>query len=42
MIPELLDKGYQLVTVQELLHFSEIGYLPGVQYRRIDTYKTLD
>lgn len=42
MIPELLDQGYQLVTVQELLHFSEIGYLPGVQYRRIDTYKTLD
>jgi len=33
LIPKLLDKGYQLVTVWELLNSSENGFIPGVTYR---------
>ena len=39
MVPELLEQGYQLVTVQELLQLSEPGFQAGLQYRRIDDYK---
>ena len=39
MVPELLELGYQLVTVQELLSLSEPGFVAGLQYRRIDDYK---
>ena len=39
MVPELLELGYQLVTVQELLQLSEPGFQAGLQYRRIDDYK---
>ena len=34
IVPQLLDKGYQLVTVWELLNCSEEGFQPGVTYRR--------
>lgn len=33
IVPQLLDEGYQLVTVWELLHCSADGYTPGVLYR---------
>ena len=33
LVPELLDRGYQLVTVWELLNCSEDGFVPGVTYR---------
>ena len=33
IVPRLLDEGYQLVTVWELLHFSEEGFVPGAVYR---------
>ena len=33
LIPKLLDQGYQLVTVWELLNSSENGFTPGVTYR---------
>ena len=39
MVPELLSQGYQLVTVQELLHLSAAGFAPGVQYRSQSDYK---
>lgn len=33
LVPKLLEQGYQLVTVWELLHCSEDGFTPGVTYR---------
>jgi len=33
IVPQLLDEGYQLVTVWELLHCSEDGYAAGELYR---------
>lgn len=32
MVPQLLQKGYQLVTVQELLHLSKLGFVAGETY----------
>ena len=32
IVPELLSRGYQLVTVSELLHYSEDGYHAGYIY----------
>ena len=32
IVPRLLDEGYQLVTVWELLNCSEEGFQPGVTY----------
>ncbi len=32
MVPQLLDEGYQLVTVWELLNCSEDGFTPGITY----------
>ena len=32
IVPELLSRGYQLVTVSELLHFSEDGFHVGAIY----------
>ncbi len=34
MVPKLLEQGYQLVTVWELINCSERGFLPGETYRR--------
>ncbi len=36
VIPELAAKGYQLVTVSELLSFHKDGTEPGMVYSRID------
>ena len=33
LVPKLLDEGYQLVTVWELLNSSKDGFTPGVTYR---------
>lgn len=33
LIPKLLEQGYQLVTVQELLRLSENGFVSGEVYR---------
>ena len=33
IVPQLLDEGYQLVTVWELLNLSEGGFVPGQVYR---------
>jgi len=33
IVPQLLDEGYQLVTVWELLHCSQGAYMPGELYR---------
>lgn len=33
MVPKLIEQGYQLVTVQELLHLSENGFESGRTYR---------
>ena len=33
MIPQLLEQGYQLVTVWELINCSEAGFVPGEAYR---------
>lgn len=35
-IPELIQEGYQLVTVSELLSFHKEGVTPGTTYARID------
>ncbi|MBR4360649.1 MAG: polysaccharide deacetylase family protein [Clostridia bacterium] len=35
-IPELINKGYQLVTVSELLSFHKDGAVPGTVYNRVD------
>ena len=35
-IPDLVNKGYQLVTVSELLSFHKDGAQPGVVYARVD------
>jgi peptidoglycan/xylan/chitin deacetylase (PgdA/CDA1 family) len=32
IVPQLLEEGYQLVTVSELLYLSEIGFVPGRIY----------
>lgn len=32
IVPQLLEKGYQLVTVWELLNCSETGFVPGELY----------
>jgi len=32
IVPQLLDEGYQLVTVWELLNSSEQGFVPGTVY----------
>lgn len=32
MVPKLLSKGYQLVTVGELLALSDAGLVPGMRY----------
>lgn len=37
VIPELVARGYQLVTVSELLQFTTGGGEPGVVYNRLDT-----
>ena len=34
LVPRLVEAGYQLVTVQELLHLSDRGVLPGEVYRK--------
>lgn len=34
IVPQLLDEGYQLVTVWELLNCSENGCAPGEMYKR--------
>gem|GEM_PF-217306 len=39
LIPELIRRGYQLVTVQELLHYSGTGMEPGGQYYSSREYK---
>ncbi len=39
LIPELIRQGYQLVTVQELLHYSGTGMEPGGQYYSSREYK---
>lgn len=33
LVPLLLSRGYQLVTVSELLHYAEGGFVPGRSYR---------
>ena len=33
IVPQLLEEGYQLVTVSELLHLSKDGYIAGKTYR---------
>ncbi len=33
MVPQLIEAGYQLVTVQELLHLSDIGFVAGETYK---------
>lgn len=33
VIPELIEQGYQLVTVSELISYSEDGIVPGTLYR---------
>ena len=35
-IPELVAKGYQLVTVSELLSFHKDGAKPGTVYSHLD------
>ena len=35
-IPELIQRGYQLVTVSELLSFHTGGVEPGTVYSRLD------
>ncbi len=35
-IPELINRGYQLVTVSELLSFHKDGAQPGTVYNRLD------
>lgn len=32
IVPQLIAEGYQLVTVWELLNFSEAGFIPGETY----------
>jgi len=32
-VPQLLEEGYQLVTVSELIYLSDIGFIPGQIYR---------
>lgn len=39
LIPDLLRQGYQLVTVQELLHYGGQGMEPGVQYYSSKEFK---
>jgi len=38
-IPELIEKGVQLVTVSELLSFHQDGITPGTVYTNLDTKK---
>ena len=33
LVPELIERGFQLVTVSELLYFSDIEHEPGATYR---------
>ena len=39
MVPALLEQGYQLVTVQELLNLSQPGFTAGMQYRSMENYR---
>ena len=39
LVPELIENGYQLVTVTELLTFSDIGILPGRLYNSRTIYR---
>ena len=32
IVPQLLEEGYQLVTVSELIYLSDIGFVPGRIY----------
>lgn len=32
IVPQLLEEGYQLVTVSELLYLSDVGFVPGRIY----------
>lgn len=32
IVPQLLEEGYQLVTVSELIYLSDIGFVPGRVY----------
>lgn len=34
MVPQLIEEGYQLVTVPELLHFSDRGFVYGEIYKK--------
>ena len=37
IVPQLLEEGYQLVTVSELIYLSDIGFVPGrVSYSQIE------
>ena len=36
MVPKLIDEGYQLVTVSELIGLSERGFIPGEVYHKQD------
>ena len=36
VIPELIQRGYQLVTMSELLSFHKDGPIPGTVYTRVD------
>ena len=38
-VPELIDKGVQLVTVSELLSYHQNGITPGTLYTSLDTKK---
>ena len=33
LVPALQEAGYQLVTVSDLLHYAECGFIPGATYR---------
>lgn len=34
IVPQLLDEGYQLVTVTELMNLSDRGFVPGEKYHK--------
>ena len=39
LVPDLIKKGYQLVTVSELLTYSDVGIKPGLVYMSKFEYK---
>ena len=39
LVPELVARGYQLITVSEMLVYSEIGLEPGIVYTSKHSYK---